>query len=163
MDNISVIWRHGDLQGPLETFDWTAATGVTNASDGATVIKSNAPSGDNIHIEPPIDGVAPNFTVVENAPLGSSYGLAVEDPFPGSVAYQDAAGNPVDVQYTFANPVGNTWTYTATIVPAVEGTIVSGMNGQFDYDGINTISNSNSTNLVIKSAAGLEVRTSPPH
>jgi flagellar hook protein FlgE len=147
--------------GVTGAFDWTASSGVTNVSEGVTIIQSNA--GNTIHIESPIEGGAPTFGVVENAPILSNWGGIGNGT--NTLTFMDASNPPiaVSVPVEISGPsgaAGTTYTYNV-VGPVTNGTLISGGSGQFDWDG-STISNSTNSKIVIQSTNGLEIDITPP-
>jgi flagellar hook protein FlgE len=147
--------------GSIGTFDWTAGTGVTNVSDGATIIQSNA--GNTIHIEAPINGGAPTFNVVENAPVEADWGGIGAGT--KNLTFMDSSNPPiaVSVPVEITGPggaSGTTYTYTVK-GPLTNGKLISAGTGQFDWDG-SKVTNSTSSKIVVQSTNGLEVDITPP-
>ncbi|HBF36643.1 MAG TPA: hypothetical protein DDW50_04915 [Firmicutes bacterium] len=147
--------------GSIGTFDWTAGTGVTNVSEGSTILQSNA--GNTIHIQPPADGGAPAFNVVENAPIVADWGgIGAGNK---TLTFTDASVPPitVSVPVEITGPdgaSGTTYTYTVK-EPLTNGKLISGATGQFDWDGTK-VTNSLGKKIVIQSTNGLEVDITPP-
>jgi flagellar hook protein FlgE len=149
------------LSGATGTFDWTASTGVLNASNGGTVIESNA--GNSIHIEPPVNGSAVNFSVVENAPVEANWGAIAAGA--NNLTFTDASTPPVTVTVPVqitgpSGAAGTTYSYSV-VGPVTNGTLISGGTGQFDWNGT-TISNATASKIVLKSTNGLEIDITPP-
>jgi flagellar hook protein FlgE len=147
--------------GTTGTFDWTASTGVTNVSSGSTIIQSNA--GKTIHIEPPMEGGATTFSVVENAPIIANWGGVGSGT--NTLTFMDASTPPiaVSVPVEISGPsgaAGTTYTYNV-VGPVTNGTLISGGSGQFDWDG-SKITNSTSSKIVVQSSNGLEIDITPP-
>ena len=147
--------------GAIGTFDWTAGTGVSNVSEGSTLIQSNA--GNTIHIQPPIHGGAPAFNVIENAPVIADWGGIGAGT--KTLSFTDASVPPitVNVPIEITGPDGASGTtYTYTVKGPIEnGKLVSGATGQFDWDG-GKITNSIGKKIVIQSTNGLEIDITPP-
>jgi flagellar hook protein FlgE len=147
--------------GAIGTFDWTAGTGVTNVSEGTTNIQSNA--GNTIHIQPPIHGGAPAFSVVENAPAVADWGSIGAGT--KTLTFTDASIPPItmSVPIEITGPDGASGTtYTYTVKGPIEnGKLISGASGQFDWDGTK-VTNSLGKKIVIQSTNGLEIDITPP-
>ncbi len=150
--------------GATGTFDWNAAAGVTNVSEGTTVIQSNAGNSIHIiHVQPPVNGGPPEFGVVENAPVVSDWGKIGAGT--KNLTFTDASMPPITVTVPIEitgpdGASGTTYTYTVK-GPLGNGNLISGATGQFDWDGTK-ITNSTGKKIVIQSTNGLEIDITPP-
>ncbi len=157
------------LSGPSGTFTWTGANGVTDPSGGYLVIQSSA--GNQIHIAPPGLGGStdPTFNVVEYEPTEMDYTFDPAGGFPqiDHHVFTASDGSTVDVQMTINDLGGDSYQWTAAILPATPGcSFVTGTTttGTFTYTAgaPDTITQSIQANISIRTATGYEVTLSPP-
>ncbi|NLW47792.1 MAG: flagellar hook-basal body complex protein [Firmicutes bacterium] len=123
-------------QGGMGTFEWDSTRGIYNASDVTTLVRSTAPSGVNITINPPseMSGI-PTFTVVERAPEVIAAGTVNMPAFAGAGTYtynlNNAAGEVLShLQFNVTGPVAGVYSWTLN---AENGSVLTGGSGTFTW------------------------------